>query len=184
MILAAPDTRMTDTSPDLRALTFRQYGAKMIREALEKMLGLSDAVRDGDDVEAVHDMRVASRRLRAAIDVFGSAFPSKEFDRFERDVKAVTRELGAARDLDVMIQTLAKMELTLAPSEQAGVESFVVEKRGERDSMQRVVIKALDRMEGRDLAMRFERIVEKATPRRYEPAESADPADAAAVQAE
>jgi CHAD domain-containing protein len=154
---------MTISETDLSAFTFRSYGAHVIRQALAKMLSHTEGVREGSDIEAVHDMRVASRRLRAALSVFGRAFECKEFERFERDVKAVTQELGAARDLDVMIDTLEKMESTLAPSEQAGVDSFVQEKRALRAKMQREVVNALERMEKRDLATQFEAIVDKVT---------------------
>ena len=139
--------------------TFRSYGVELIRDRLGKMLAQSDRVRDGSDSEAVHDMRVASRRLRAAITVFGPAFPSGDFKRFDRDVKAVTDELSIARDLDVMIETLEKLESTLPPGEQAGIEMFVEQKRAERNHMQRAVVKSLDQMEKRDLHEQFEKIV-------------------------
>src|SRR5579871_2580831 len=118
--------------------TFRTYATQAIRESLHKMLSHAEGVREGEDIEAVHDMRVASRRLRAALSVFGAAFPGRDFARFERDVKAVTDALGAARDLDVMIDTLQKMEGELPPAEQAGIESFVQEKRSQRDKLQEV----------------------------------------------
>jgi CHAD domain-containing protein len=152
-----------DTEPAVQ--TFQSYGAQCIYDSLEKMLKLADAVRQGEDVEAVHDMRVASRRLRAAITLFGPAFASREFERFERDVKAVTRELGAARDLDVMIETLEKLENALLPAEQAGVDAFKEQKRREREALQPHVVQTLEKMEKRDLAAQFDRIVEAATSR-------------------
>jgi CHAD domain-containing protein len=144
--------------------TFRAYGVDVIREALAKMLAQADGVRDGSDIEAVHDMRVASRRLRAALTVFGPAFAGKGFERFEKDVKAVTRELGEARDLDVMIDTLEKMESDLPPSEQAGIDHFVHIKQEERAALQKHVVTALDTVEQRDLPDRLDRIVEKSPP--------------------
>lgn len=154
---------MTIAETDLASYTFRSYGAHVIREALAKLLSHAEGVRDASDIEAVHDMRVASRRLRAAITVFGRAFACTEFDRFERDVKAVTQELGTARDLDVMIDTLEKMKSTLPPSEQAGVDSFVQERRSERAKIQREVVKAIDRMEKRGMVTQFEAIADKVT---------------------
>lgn len=151
---------MTNTEAEPLPTSFRSYGARVIREALDKMLAQSDGVRDGSDIEAVHDMRVASRRLRAAITVFGPAFSGKQFVRFERDVKAVTRELGAARDLDVMIDTLEKMESNLPANEQAGIDHFAQTKRDQRRALQNDVIAALDRVEKRDLPSRWDDIAE------------------------
>src|SRR5947209_980612 len=100
----------TPTLPHMEATpTFRQYGAQVIGESLDRMLSHAADVRERTDIEALHDMRVASRRLRAAINVFAPAFPGPRFAKLERDVKAVTDALGEARDLDVMIDALEKM---------------------------------------------------------------------------
>ena len=144
--------------------TFRDHGVEVIRQSLEKMLGLTEAVREGTDIEAVHDIRVASRRLRAAIDVFGAAFAIPEFRRFLADVKAITDELGAARDLDVMIETLEKLANELPEGERDGLERIIDEKRTERRKQQKDVLRALDRTERRDLPHRFEVIVEACMP--------------------
>jgi CHAD domain-containing protein len=162
---------MTSTEePEQPAPTFRAYGASVIRDALDRMLSHLDGVREGTDIEAVHDMRVASRRLRAAISVFGPAFEGKAFGRFEREVKAVTKALGAARDLDVMIDALEKMESGLPPAEQSGIDHFIQTRREERRDLQKEVVEALDRVEERDLPARFARIVEKLAPDRNSPA--------------
>jgi CHAD domain-containing protein len=141
---------------------FRAYGTQVIRESLHKMLSHADGVRHGDDIEALHDMRVASRRLRAAIGVFAAAYPGPAFARFEREVKAVTDALGEARDLDVIIETLEKLEQTVPDNERAGIESFVHEKRRQRARRQKEVHRALDRLEKRSLEKQFEEIAARA----------------------
>ncbi len=167
---------MTTSSIEPEDQTFREFGAQVIRASLHKMLSHAGGVRSGTDIVAVHDMRVASRRLRAAITVFGPAFSGGSFRRFERDVKAVTDELSLARDLDVMIDTLMKLESTLAPGEQAGIEQFVQEKQAERSHMQNAVDKALDRMEKRDLSAQFDEVATRFIS--CEPGEPAGIADA------
>ena len=104
-------------------MTFHEYAVKAIEARLEKMLSLADSVRAAEDVEAVHDMRVASRRLRAALSVFASTFPPKEFSRFDKDVKMVTDALARARDLDVMIETVSKLALTIPKDDRDEVEA-------------------------------------------------------------
>lgn len=149
---------MIETETSSSPPEFAAYGAEIVRDALNKMLALADAVREGADVEAVHNMRVASRRLRAAISVFEPAYSSREYDQFAKDVKAVTQELGAARDLDVMIETLVHLEHDLPPEQLGGIDRFVQSKREQRQAMQRNVIKSLDRMEKRNLAAQFDKI--------------------------
>jgi len=138
--------------------SFREYGTQVIRESLEKMLSYTAAVRAADDVEALHDMRVASRRLRAAISVFAAAFPGPAFVQFEQDVKAITDALGEARDLDVMIETLEKLEESIPENERAGMNALIEEKRKRRAKLQKDVRRALNEIEKRDLPRRFEAI--------------------------
>lgn len=140
------------------SLTFREYGIQVIRERLIKMLSYMRGVRRGEDIEAVHDMRVASRRLRSALSVFKSVFASQEFMRFEREIKAITDALANARDLDVMILTLEELQQSLPSMQRNGVESFIEIKKDERMKCQRDVIRAFDHLENRDLVGWFEHI--------------------------
>jgi CHAD domain-containing protein len=65
-------------------------------------------VRDAENIEYVHRTRVASRRLRAALPLFSSCFPEKDYRHWMQEMKMVTRALGAARDTDVQIAFLKK----------------------------------------------------------------------------
>ena len=91
--------------------TFEQAGRRMLRQRLQKFLEYPDEVLRHEDVEAVHKMRVASRRLRATLDAFQSCCRPKPFRRVYRRVTGAADALGAARDADVMLQHLqASME--------------------------------------------------------------------------
>jgi len=61
------------------------------------------------DPDALHDMRVASRRLREALEIFGFCFPQKLFDRYYRRVRRVTRALGEVRNADVAMIFFQKL---------------------------------------------------------------------------
>ncbi|HXG24336.1 MAG TPA: CHAD domain-containing protein [Chthonomonadales bacterium] len=147
--------------------SFREYGVQVIGERLQKMLSYADAVRKAEDIEALHDMRVASRRLRAAIAIFAPAFRDPQFTRFEREVKALTDALGKARDLDVMINTLRKLELDIVEAERAGIEGFITRKCRERQNRQKDVLQALNRLQRRDLERWFAQIVAREDRTRY-----------------
>ena len=45
------------------------------------MMSYKDGAKDGSDIEFVHEMRVTSRRLRAAMDNFADCFPEKAFKK-------------------------------------------------------------------------------------------------------
>lgn len=153
-----------------RQTTFREYGYQVVGERLAAMLSHADAVRKAEDIEALHDMRVASRRLRAALSLFQDAFPARPFRRFDADIKAVTDALGEARDLDVMIEALEKIETAMDESERSGLHSFLERKRSRRARLQRAVIAAIDRVEALDLPGRLAAMRSAPSPDGAEPA--------------
>jgi CHAD domain-containing protein len=74
---------------------------QVITGRLQKMLSHESGTRQDTDVEALHDMRVASRRLREAFEMFDFCFPAKSYQKLYRRIKQVTRALGEARNADV-----------------------------------------------------------------------------------
>lgn len=77
--------------------------AERMLDLLPRLRDEIDGVRNGEDVEAVHRMRVASRRLRAVLPLLSSCTGRRELRRWQRELRQVTRALGAARDTDVRI---------------------------------------------------------------------------------
>jgi inorganic triphosphatase YgiF len=63
----------------------------------------NESVMPGGDSEALHQMRIALRRLRAAISTFSEVLADNECERIKGELKWITGELGAARDLDVFV---------------------------------------------------------------------------------
>jgi CHAD domain-containing protein len=74
--------------------------------------------------EGVHDRRVAIRRLRTALDVFGPALP-KRSRRVRRELKRAASALGPARDAEVAIAALEAFEPRLAAADLPGVRSLI-----------------------------------------------------------
>lgn len=64
--------------------------------------------RLGQDIEALHDMRVATRRLRAAFDLFAPYFPDDVLRPYRRGLRDLGRALGEVRDLDVLLEKAAQ----------------------------------------------------------------------------
>jgi len=78
------------------------------REQLTQILLNEAGVRFSSDPEYVHDMRVATRRARAAAKLYGDYFKPKAIRRHLRDLRRTARLLGAVRDLDVAIGKLER----------------------------------------------------------------------------
>jgi len=71
------------------------------------MLDNEPGVRLGEDPEDLHDMRVATRRLRATLKLYADFLPERA-SRFERGLRWVGSSLGEVRDLDVHLERLAR----------------------------------------------------------------------------
>ena len=92
----------------MRSLAVRRAFARRVR-ALEREL--PGAL--GDNVDALHRSRVASRRLREILPVLGierSETPAPAADGLGQRVRRVTRALGSVRELDVALDILSEVE--------------------------------------------------------------------------
>src|SRR3954447_818653 len=93
--------------PGLHAgMTFAEAAAATIATRAEELFDEADGVLDMDDIERVHDMRVATRRLRAVVEIYGPCFPRELFRPVLAEVKALADALGERRDPDVLLERL------------------------------------------------------------------------------
>ena len=83
--------------------TMAEAGRKALLYHFERMLLNEPGSRAGEDIEAVHDMRVATRRMRSAFNLFDPFYKSDSIKPFVRDLRRVAHALGEVRDLDVSI---------------------------------------------------------------------------------
>ena len=75
-------------------LSYRDAAARTIAVRAQELFDHAEGVLDTSDIERVHDMRVASRRLRAVLEIYEPCFPRKALRDVLRDVKAVADALG------------------------------------------------------------------------------------------
>jgi CHAD domain-containing protein len=105
--------------------TFIEAGQRMLHERVEKLLEWPGEVLKNDDIEAIHKMRVASRRLRATLDAFEPCCRPKQFKSAYRHVKEMADLLGTARDTDVMLEGLQGQSEHVPAEEQAGMQWLI-----------------------------------------------------------
>ncbi len=103
---------------------FALAAAEVVAMRAAELADQSRDVLDIDDIERVHDMRVATRRLRAALEVFEPCFPKKRFRETLREVKALADALGERRDRDVTIAALDGYETAMGTAGKPGLRSL------------------------------------------------------------
>ena len=109
-----------------------EAGRKVLRMHLLRMLVAETAARAGSDIEGVHKMRVATRRMRAAWRVFDGAYRPRLQKRYVAELRSVAGALGEVRDIDVQIERLAAHRAGLGADPAAALEALIEEWRGRR----------------------------------------------------
>jgi CHAD domain-containing protein len=134
---------------------FRHAAARTVRMRAGELFGAREGVLDTRDIERVHDMRVASRRLRAVLEIFAPCFPQGEFKGVLRDVKQLADALGARRDPDVHIEALEGFSKALLAANKPGVARLVEDLRGRQSGGNEVLAAELERADARGLHERL-----------------------------
>lgn len=94
---------LTATTP-LRKAARRVLKARLDGVRAYLPLAVEQAERDA---EHVHQLRVATRRARAALDIFACCLPRKSYKTASKRLRRIRRAAGTARDWDVFLADLA-----------------------------------------------------------------------------
>jgi CHAD domain-containing protein len=136
---------MSVAMPSQTVELYRAFGAQSLLDRVQELTLHIPGVREAKDIEFVHQMRVASRRLRAAMSLFEDTLDLKPY---KKAIKRVTGDLGAARDLDVQILFLERYLERLGDAVFApGIRRIQLRLRQQREDVQTAVVKALDRLQ-------------------------------------
>jgi CHAD domain-containing protein len=137
-----------DVTPDE---PYRRAAARIVRVRARELFDHSEGVLDTRDIERVHDMRVASRRLRAVLEIFAPCFPQSEFKSVLRDVKQLADALGERRDPDVHIDALKTFSKALVAANKHGVARLIEEQEERQARGNETLAAELERAEQRGL---------------------------------
>jgi len=85
----------------------RAFGAEVLQNRAQQLLGQVSSLKRRIGGESVHDTRVASRRLRAALEAFEDLFPPERWKAGYSSARAVTKALGRVREEEVTLGLLA-----------------------------------------------------------------------------
>ena len=140
---------------------FGRAAARVVEVRASEVFEHSRGVLDTGEVERVHDMRVATRRLRAAMEVFEPCFPRKRFRRALKQVKALADALGERRDRDVAIEFLERFA-EADPRDRARLAALVARLRDEQRQANETLAPFVAGGRLAKLRRRLDRLVERA----------------------
>ena len=127
--------------------TFREAAASAIEVRADEVFSFRDRALDTSDIEGVHDMRVATRRLRAVMEIFAVCFPKEQHRRALKEVKELADALGDRRDPDVMIDGLEAVAKGLGPADRSGIRQLERSLRDEQAEANERLAAMLDRID-------------------------------------
>ena len=105
---------------------------RTLRRFFDKLLAREDAVIKGEDIEDVHQMRVATRRLRASLQVVVGVYDPELIRRYRRGLRRIADSLGAVRDGDVFLEHVTNAHAALPQADRVQLDPLIAAVRAER----------------------------------------------------
>lgn len=113
---------------------------KILRTRFDEMTSHEQSTIDGSDIEALHDMRVASRRVQAVFKIFRGVFPKKKFKAEYTGLRLMIRSLGEVRDYDVFIDKIEKLKKDSAEKDNRATDLLIIRKKAGREQKRKLLI--------------------------------------------
>ncbi len=126
-----------------------EWAATVLRVRFDEVVERRGAALDFSDIEGVHQMRVATRRLRSALRDFLPLVKKRPLQSVRKKLKKIADALGAVRDQDVAIlalehlQSAAEIDQIGEPIKE-GIEKMLEERRALRETARVNLIQTLD----------------------------------------
>ena len=137
-----------------------EAGRKTLWFHFLRLLKHEPGTRSGEDIEELHDMRVATRRMRAAFRVFGDFFDPKAIAPYIKGLQRVTRALGPVRDLDVFEEKAVRYLDTLPEEARPGLDPLIENWHDDRQKARSRMLAFLDSGRYRDFKLGFSRFLQ------------------------
>jgi CHAD domain-containing protein len=142
--------------------SFAAAAARVVSVRTDEVFEHSRNVLDTEEIERVHDMRVATRRLRAALEVFAPCFPAKRHRKALKRVKALADALGERRDRDVAIEFLAGLVAEAPEGDWAGLAALTERLRDEQRQANEELTPYVEPKRLKKLRRRLRKLIEAA----------------------
>ena len=141
------------TPPPLQAkMTATEAFAAIAHVCLRQMMLNAPAFENGQEIEAVHQTRVAIRRLRAALALFRPVIADAAYPGLAAELKWLSDHLGATRDIDVLLTESIQPALTREP-EMPGLAELAAFIATRQAASRKVLREAMNAPRGRKLML-------------------------------
>jgi len=124
------------------------FGANYMLEQVNQLKGEIMGALALDDIEYIHRLRVASRRLRNGLGLFRDCLSAKKFQSYQENIRQITKALGKARDLDIQIECVdQKYDLLSDARFKPGYGRLLLRLKQQRIKAQQKVAQTLNQLQ-------------------------------------
>ncbi|MGE0597830.1 MAG: CHAD domain-containing protein [Dehalococcoidia bacterium] len=155
----------TTPSPEMTA---GEVAYAVLRKQYAAMRANEPGTRLGEDIEALHDMRVATRRLRAAMAAFRPVLTPR-MQRFRDQLGWLASALGEVRDLDVQLERMHEWRANFPPERAAALESVEGLLNARRRAARKRMLTVLDSRRYERLCGSFASALKAGPPKSFAP---------------
>jgi CHAD domain-containing protein len=129
------EVKASDTSPPQTHHndTLAEVGRRLLRRHMQRLLREELGARADKDIEAVHEMRVATRRMRAILPLLEAIAPQKTANTFRKRIKTIAQDLAGVRDCDVFLQQVQGYRAALPETDRPALEILTTAIQRERE---------------------------------------------------
>jgi len=159
------DLGSTQVTPEMTAA---EVAYAVFRKQFNAMRVNEPGTRLGEDIEALHDMRVATRRLRAAMAAF-RPFLTPRMLAIREQMGWVAASLGEVRDLDVQLERMAEWKAGFPPERAAALQAVEDLLESRRKAARKRMLLMLDSRRYESLCSRFAAALRLGPPRSFAP---------------
>ncbi len=138
--------------------TLRSNAPLMLHTRLEELYQFAPYISDPAKVDELHNMRIASKRLRYTLEIFAPCFTSKEFEKLSSQVKSVQEQIGEIHDRDVrgpLLQAFLDSHAAHRPEIRPGLERLIGSQQSERAVLYRKFITYWDKLQKQGFKREF-----------------------------
>ena len=137
---------MTDPAPSAAAPIdegFRTTAALVLEERVDQISNLSKGLLDVTDTEPAELMWLATRRMRAALELFRPCFSKSGYRGGREEVRVLTDAVGRRRDIDTAIATVEEVGAEMGDAEREGIVRMVERLRRGQAEANRVLAQSV-----------------------------------------
>ncbi len=126
---------------------------------LQEMLSYESETIRGTDPEALHDMRVCARRLRATLKIHRAFFPKKSLGRLIEEIEKLINAFGLVREIDVFQAELKELAKEFPEKDKVALQWLIAQQQILREVQRKAMKAEIRKLMSNGFKLRFEEFI-------------------------